>query len=168
VAQQHANLTMDRRQLQRISATFVTELEGLNCLPGQRIAIQSKTMRWGQGVWVVSVAGQVVTVSETLTWQAGATHVAQLRDPQGKPHDVAGVTPGPTPNSLVLPGAPPFALVPSYADMEATHIAFGVQGVEVTAWTVARMRPQGSQVAVEANNYAPALWGRAMPHQRSA
>ena len=45
VAQQHADLTLDRRRLQRVNATFVTELEGLSCRPGQRIGIQSKTMR---------------------------------------------------------------------------------------------------------------------------
>jgi hypothetical protein len=167
VAQQHADLAIDRRRLQRVNASFVTELEGLSCLPGQRIAIQAKSMRWGRAAWVIQVDGLNLYVSEPMPWEAGEVHGIILRDPTGKPHTVLGVTRGATDDVLVLPGAPPFEIRDRLAHSEPTHLAFGVQGLEVTDWTVQRMRPQGEQVAIEAINYAPAVWARAAPHQRA-
>jgi hypothetical protein len=168
VAQQHADLTMDRRRLQRVNATFTTELEGLSCLPGQRIGIQSKTMRWGAAAWVIQVEGLALHLSGVMPWQAGEVHAVVLRDPTGKPYTVVGVTPGATDDIVVLPEPPPFEIRDRLDLSEPTHLAFGVQGEEVTDWTVQRMRPQGKQVVIEAINYAPAVWSRAAPHQRAA
>jgi Putative phage tail protein len=167
VAQQHADLWLDRRRLQRVSAAFATELEGLNCLPGQRIAIQAATMRWGAAAWVVRVDGLSLHVGQPMPWGAG-THAVQLRDPQGKPHLVSGVTRGASDDVIVLPAAPPFTIRDMSAGGEPTHLAFGIEGTEVTDWTVQRMRPQGAQVAIECITYVPAVWSRAAPHQRAA
>jgi hypothetical protein len=167
VAQQHADLTMDRRRLQRVNANFTTELEGLSCLPGQRIGIQSKTMRWGAAAWVIQIEdGLKLHVSERMPWQDGVVHAVVLRDPTGKPYTVVGVTRGETDDIIVLPGPPPFEILDRLALSEPTHLAFGEHGLEVTDWTVQRMRPQGQQVVIEAINYAPAVWARALPHQR--
>jgi len=167
VAQQHADLTMDRRQLQRVNATFMTELEGLSCLPGQRIGIQSKTMRWGSAAWVVLAQGLELHVSERMPWQGGALHTVSLRDPTGRPYQVVGVTRGETDDIIVLPDVPPFPIRDTHGTSEPTQLAFGVQGLEVTDWTVQRMRPQGAQVTIECVNYVPAVWNRAAPHQRA-
>jgi hypothetical protein len=167
VAQQHADLTMDRRRLQRVNASFTTELEGLNCLPGQRIAIQAKTMRWGAAAWVVRANGLEIHVSEPMPWASGL-HAVTLRDPLGKPHTVLGVTRGAADYIILLPSAPPFELRDVMDGGEPTHLAFGEQGQEVTDWTVQRMQPQGQQVVIEAINYVPAVWARAAPHQRAS
>jgi hypothetical protein len=166
VAEQHALLTMDRRRLQRINATLITELEGLSCLPGQRVAVQAKTMRYGAGAWVVRAQGNTLHVSERMPWTPGATHAVTLRDPTGKPVTVNGVTRGATDDEIILPAPPPFPIRDRFSSSEPTHLAFGMQGQEVTDWIVQRMRPQGQQVALELTNYAPAMWGRALPHQR--
>jgi hypothetical protein len=47
-AGQYAQLMLNRKQYQRKTATFDTELEGLMLLPGDRIAIQHQMPRWGQ------------------------------------------------------------------------------------------------------------------------
>jgi predicted phage tail protein len=167
VAQQHADLTMDRRQLQRLNATFMTELEGLSCLPGQRIGIQSKTMRWGAAAWVLRADGLNLYLSERMPWQGGALHTISLRDPSGKPFQMIGVTRGASDDIMVLPSAPPFAIHDAASFSEPTQLAFGTQGQEVTDWTVQRMRPQGGQVTIECINYVPAVWSRAAPHQRA-
>jgi hypothetical protein len=166
VAQQHADLTLDRRRLQRVNASLTTELEGLSCLPGQRIGIQSKTMRWGAAAWVITVNDLALHVSEPMPWRDGALHTISLRDPTGKPFSVVGVTRGDEDNIIVLPGAPPFEIRDQFSDGDPTQLAFGEQGLEVTDWTVQRMRPQGRRVVIEAINYAPAVWARALPHQR--
>jgi len=167
VAEQHANLIMDRRQLQRTTATFATELEGLNCLPGQRIGIQSRTMRWGAAAWVVRAEGLALQLSVPMDW-TGGPHAVLLRDPRGQPHTVVGVTQGARADILVLPGAAPFAIRDSRSPSEPTHLAFGVVGTEVTDWTVQRMAPSGTTVTIEAINYAPSVWDRAAPHQGGA
>ena len=59
VAQQHATLTQNRRRLQRTTIGFTTELEGLSCLPGDRIGVQADMPRWAQGARVVGFYEQL-------------------------------------------------------------------------------------------------------------
>ena len=165
---QHADLTLDRRRLRRVNATFVTGFEGLSCRPGQRIGIQPKTMRWGAAAWVVLVDGLALHVSEPMPWQDGALQTVSLRDPTGVPSQVVGVTRGATDDVIVLPGPPPFEIRDRLAHSEPTQLAFGVLGQEVTDWTVQRMTPQDNKVQIDAVNYVPAVWNRAAPHQRAA
>ena len=166
VAQQMATLAANKRRLQRTALQFTTELEGLNCLPGDRIGVQAGLMGWAQGARVVSAAGLTLTLDRALTWTAGAVHAASLRSPQGAPVRFSPVVPGPVANQLVLPSAPPFAVTGFGASMEATQVAFGVDGADVTYWTVTKMTPQGSTIAIEAVNYVPALWAGAAGYQQ--
>jgi hypothetical protein len=163
VAQQHATLTQNRRRLQRTSISFTTELEGLSCLPGDRIGVQASMPRWAQGARVVKVAGLVLTLDKALSWKAGALHAVQLRDPQGRPFKVSPVSLGATHWEIVLPSLP-FAPVAHGDDMEATSLAFGVDGKEITDWTVTAMQPQGDTVTIQATNYDPAVWDGAAAH----
>jgi hypothetical protein len=163
VAQEHATLAQNRRRLQRTTIAFGTELEGLNCLPGDRIGVQASMPRWAQGARVVSVAGLVLTLDVALVWTAGATHAVQLRDPQGRPQTVKPVQPGATPFEIVLPSLP-FDPVAYGADMEVTSLSFGVDGEEITDWTVTAMQPQGDTVTIQATNYDPAVWAGAAAH----
>jgi hypothetical protein len=163
VAAQHARLIDNRRRLQRTNLVFVTELEGLSCLPGDRIGVQASMPRWAQGARVVRVTGLVLELDAALLWTAGQSHALQLRDPEGHPHKVAGVTPGASSFHVVLPSLP-FEPVGYDGDMEPTTIAFGVDGQEITDWTVATMRPEGERVVIEAVNYNPAVWANTAAH----
>jgi hypothetical protein len=163
VAAQHARLIDNRRRLQRKNLSFVTELEGLSCLPGDRIGVQASMPRWAQGARVESVAGLVLKLDAALLWTAGQQHALQLRDPEGHPFKVSGVTPGPTAFHVVLPSLP-FAPVGYDGEMEPTTVAFGIDGQEITDWTVTAMRPQGERVVIEAVNYDPAVWAGAAAH----
>jgi len=166
VAQQQATLAANKRQLQRQSIQFTTELEGLSCLPGDRIGVQSLMMGWAQGARVVAVAGLVVQLDRPLDWSVGSSFAASLRDPQGVPHRVTGVVRGASDHELVLPGAPPFALVGVGDTLEPTLIAFGAAGAELTDWTVTTMQPQGDTVTIQAINYVPTLWAGAAAYQQ--
>jgi hypothetical protein len=163
VAQQHATLAQNRRRLQRTAISFGTELEGLNCLPGDRIGVQAGMPRWAQGARVVGVAGLLLTLDNSLEWAEGEAHALQLRDQMGVPHVIHGVTPGAQAWQVVVPALP---FVPSTArdGMEPTSVSFGIDGKEITDWTVTAMQPQGDTVVIQATNYEPAVWAGAAAH----
>lgn len=163
VAAEYAQLMANRRQLQRTAITFSTELEGLSCLPGDRIGVQSKMVRWAQSAAVVAVSGLVLTLDVDLVWTPGETHAILLRDPQGKAHSVHGVTRGATDHHVVMPSLP-FPPVTRVDGMEPTFISFGIEGQEITDWTVNTMQPQGERVTIHAVNYDPELWAGAGAH----
>ena len=163
VAAEHARLIDNRRRLQRTSITFATELEGLSVLPGDRIGVQSGMPRWAQGARVVSVSGLTLHLDAPLTWTAGQTHALQLRDTEGHPIKVSPVLAGATPFDVVVPSLP-FAPVGYGEDQEPTTVAFGIDGQEITDWTVQTMQPQGDRVQIQAVNYEPAIWAGAAAH----
>jgi len=168
VAQQIATTAANKRRLQRSALTFSTELEGLQCLPGDRIAVQAGMMDWAQVARVVRVVARNVTLDRPLTWVAGATHAVQLRDTEGTPTRLVGVARGASDAELVLPSDPPFTLQGATSSMEATQLAFGVAGGEVTDWSVVKMTPSGaSTVQIEAVNYAPAVWAGGAVYQQA-
>lgn len=162
VAAEHAQLLANRRQLQRTSIQFQTELEGLSCLPGDRIGVQTGMANWGQGARVVSVDGLTLTVDTPLAWVEGQPHKAQLRDAEGHPVAV-NVTRGATDYELVCASLP-FAPIGFSQAAEATLVAFGVSGQEITDWTVVAMQPQGDTVTIQAVNYEPDVWAGAARH----
>jgi hypothetical protein len=166
VAAEHAALADAKRRLQRSAITFETELEGLNVLPGDRVGVASGMVKWAQGARVHAVAGVVLTLDSALAWTAGATHAVQLRDATGVPARMVGVTPGATPYELVLPTAPPFAIVGAFEGLEPTSLAFGVVDEEVTDWTVTKMTPNGATVTLDAVNYDPAVYAGAAQFTR--
>lgn len=168
VAQEHANLTVAKRQRQRSSIDFETELEGLSILPGDRIGVAAGMVKWAQSARVEGVAGLTITLSTPLVWTANATHVALLRAPTGAPVRVPGVTRGGADNVVVLPSDPGFVITGANASQEATALAFGVQDAEVTDWTVTKVTPNGTTVTVEAVNYDPAIYSGAAAFTREA
>ncbi len=161
VAQKIATLAGNKRRLQRASIQFGTELEGLNCLPGDRIGVQAGMVKWAQGARVERAEGRHLWLDHPLDWTAvaGSTFAVQLRDTQGVPHRIVGVTcPTGNPNELQLPVDPPFTLLGFGDTAEATTLSFGVQDDEITDWSVTKITPQGSSVQIEAVNYDPAIW----------
>ena len=166
VAQQHATLVLNKRRLQRTQLQFTTELEGLSCLPGDRIGVQSAMMGWAQSARVVAVDGLEVTLDRARDWSAGGPWAANLRDTEGVPHRVTGVTRGGADDALVLPAAPAFTLQGYGGALEPTLVAFGVDGADITDWTVTKMQPQGQTVVINATNYVPGLWAGAASYQQ--
>jgi hypothetical protein len=158
VAAKHATLLQNKRARQRTTIAFDTELEGLACLPGDRVGVAAGMVKWAQSARVQSVAGLALTLDHALDWTAVGTYAVQLRDAQGTPHQVVGVTRGASDAVLMLPGAPPIAIYDASASQEATTLAFGVQNAEVTDWTVAKVTPKGATVTLEAVNYDAAIW----------
>jgi hypothetical protein len=168
VAQEHGTLIQAKRRLQRMAITFVTELEGLNVLPGDRIGVQSGMVKWAQSARVASWdGGLVVDLDTALDWTTGSTHAIQLRDPTGAPVRVVGVTRGETDAQLILPSAAPFELVELYSTLEATILSFGAVDQETTDWTVTKMTPNGAQVTIDALNYDPAIYAGAAAFTRA-
>jgi hypothetical protein len=166
VAQEHADLATARRGRQRKLIEFATELEGLNVLPGDRIGVQAGMVAWAQGARVERIAGRTLTLDNALVWTPAATHAVQLRDPQGVPVRVVGVTRGATDHELVLPADPPIEIIGAAASQEATTLSFGVQNAEVTDWTVSKVTPSGDTVTLEAANYDPAIYAAAAAFTR--
>jgi hypothetical protein len=167
VAQQLATIAANKRRLQRSTVSFTTELEGLSCLPGDRIDLQAGLMGWAQAARVVRVSGLVLTLDRPLTWTPGVTHAAALRDPEGVPTHLVGVTRGASDLELVIPSAPPFAIQAASSSMEPTQVAFGVAGAQTTAWTVTKMTPGGDgAIGIEAVNYDPAVWTGGATYQQ--
>jgi hypothetical protein len=159
VATQHATLVGAKQRLQRTTITFTTELEGLNLLPGDRFGVATAMVKWAQDGRVESWDGdRTLRLDTALVWTAGATHAALLRDAQGAPTRVLGVTRGAADNVLVLPAAAPFAIVGAHATLEPTHVAFGVAGAEITDWTLTKAQPNGDTVTLEAVNYDPNVY----------
>jgi hypothetical protein len=168
VAQQLATIAANKRRLQRTTIQFTTELEGLNCLPGDWIQVQAGMMGWAQGARVVAAAGRKLTLDRDLLWTTGAVHAIRIRDVDGTPVRVASVTRGVSDHELVLPGAPPFTLRPYGDAYEPTILSFGVNGAEITNWTVTKMTPQGSSaVQIEAVNYDTGVWAGGATYQQA-
>jgi hypothetical protein len=166
VAQEHASLIAAKRAKQRTTIQFDTELEGLNVLPGDRIGVQAGLVKWAQVARVDAVVGTTLTLDRALAWTAGATHAVQLRDPQGVPWRVVGVTRGVDDWHLVLPALPAWPLTGAGANQEATALSFGVQDAEVTDWTVAKITPNANKVTLEGANYDASIYAGAAAFTR--
>jgi hypothetical protein len=168
VAQEHANLLTAKRTRQRATITFATELEGLNVLPGDRIGVAARMVRWAQSARVVAFDGaRTLTLDSALVWTAGATHAVQLRDATGQPVRVVGVARGASDFVLVLPAAAPIAIYGATAAQEATALAFGVADAEITDWTITKVTPSGDTVTLDAVNYDPTIYASAAAFTRA-
>jgi hypothetical protein len=158
VATATAQLAQNKRAKQRTSATFETELEGLSCLPGDRIGIAAGMVKWAQSARVDSIRGPYLVLDRALDWSAGGPWAIQLRDQTGVPTYKDDITRGQADNEIYLASPPPFSIVARGQGAEPTILSFGVQNNEVTDWTVVKITPNGATVTVEARNYDPAIY----------
>jgi hypothetical protein len=163
VATNHGVLMEQKRILQRSQISFETELEGLNCLPGDRIGVSTGMLKWAQAGRVEKVVGLTLTLSVALTWVAGKTYGALLRDSNGVPTRFSPVTKGASAFELVLPSAPSFPIIGANDTQEATLVSFGISNSETTDWTVGKITPNGATVTIEAMNYDPNIWAGLPP-----
>jgi hypothetical protein len=161
-AEGFARLLWNKRLLQRKTARFETELEGLIPRLGDRVAISADLPRWGRAGIVVAVAGLVLTLDAPPDW-SGTGHVVVVRSEAGEPSDPIPVTPGPGPNDLVLSVAPPFALFGT-GGQEPTHYAFGNSTSLVRDFTVANVEHLGgARVGIDAIVYNPDAFAGTLP-----
>jgi hypothetical protein len=159
VAAQVAQLAQNKRAKQRTSITFATELEGLNCLPGDRIGVAAGMVKWAQSARVASIRGPYLVLDHALDWSAGGPWAIQLRDPTGTPTQKTDISRGTADNEIYLASPPPFTLTAAnVGGQEATTLSFGVQNSEVTDWTVLKITPAGATVTIEARNYDASIY----------
>lgn len=165
VAIQHATLANNRRSFKRKTITFETELEGMLVSHGQRIGVSHSTPSWGQSAQVMSQSGDVLLMSVPLDWSV-ASPVISIRDVEGRPHRVTGVTRGATDRHVVLPSTPTFTIPTAEGGYEGAVVAFGADNKEVTDWIVMSMEPSGEmRVKISAIEYRPEVYNGGMPHQ---
>jgi len=165
VAQQHAILTNNRRRLRRKTIQFETELDGALVMHGQRIGVAHSTPRWGQSAAVVSRHGDVLTMNAIIDWSIPNLTML-IRDVEGYPHQVVGITQGATPKHVVMPAAPTFIIPTIDNGYEGAVAAFGERNHEVKDWIVLSMEPTGEfRIRISAAEYRPDVYVNAMPHQ---
>ena len=162
-AMQYAILTWQRRQGQRKSVKFDTELEGLLLQLGDRIGISHNVPKWGDGGLVIGVSGLNVTVDHDLDWSAGAKQI-MFRKPDGGVTTAVTVTRGSQDNIVVLPSSAGTTLYVD-ADYDYTSFAFGSSSTMVRDFIVTSTMPSGDNtVTVEGMNYNPAIFVNAMSY----
>jgi hypothetical protein len=166
VAEQHAQLILNRRSRRRKTAHFETELEGLLVRHGDRIALAHTMPRWAQSAQVVAVdaSGTVLTLSRPLDW-TGTNPRILLRADNGDVVEISGVSQGSDAFELVLPGVPSVAIRTRADGMEPSIIAFGSDSRYVSDWIVTSMEPREGTVSIECVAYDPSVYVGTLPHQ---
>lgn len=161
-AEGFARLLWNKRLLQRKTASFETELEGLIPRLGDRVAVASQLPRWGASGIVISVAPGWLTLDSAPEWSPGAAFVV-LRNEGGEPSAAIPVAPGPGPRDIVLAEPAPFALF-GVGAQEPTHYAFGTATELVRDFTISTIEHRGAaRVAIEAVAYDPAVFADTLP-----
>lgn len=171
-AGQFAQLLWNRRQVQRKTSQWETELEGLIPYPGERIAISHTLPRWGISGYVAeaNVATRTLTVDRAIPWsETGQPWIMGFRTQDGGLSTLVSVAPGPLPNQAVLAAWPlrpdGSALVFSIGDrQENTHFIFGAASNIVRDFVLSEIRPRGgTRVELIGVVYNPAVFNGAMP-----
>jgi hypothetical protein len=160
-----ARLLWQKRQGQRKSATFDTDLEGLLPRLGDRVAIAVQLPRWGVAGVVSSVDGLTLRLDAPVDWTAPeGGYFAVLRNEWGAPSQPIAISPsGRTPFEIVLAAAPPFALYGT-GGQEPTHYAVGTAIQQVADFTVANIAHKGgAAVTIEALSYDPNTYAGTLP-----
>jgi Putative phage tail protein len=168
-AAQFAQLTWNRRQVQRQTITFETELEGLIPALGERVAVSNTLPFWGVSGFVSAwdAGQQVVTLDRPLPWDdyAPGPYLMAFRDAQGRPSEVVPVGPyGTGFNQAWLPRWPLNAdgvpLDFHIGDrQEQTHFVFGTPQTLVRDFVMAEIAPRGGvRVGLSGSVYNPNIF----------
>ncbi|WP_412057390.1 hypothetical protein [Bartonella sp. DGB2] len=105
---------------------------------------------WGQGGEIITIDGNILTLSEPLTWDhALGDHFISLRKYDGSVSGPWPVKPGNAPNQVVLQEKLDFEPYTGESQ-ERTHIAFGVGEKWSTLARVTSVRPRGDLVEINA------------------
>jgi hypothetical protein len=161
-AGQYARLLWQRKLLQRKTAQFTTELEGLLPRYADRIAVAATLPRWGQTGLITAFDGLTILTDQPLDW-AGANHVVMLRAATGEPSGLIPVTRGDADDQVILSQSPGFGLSPGWTQ-EATAYAFGTSQQVVRDFTVTDLAHQGGVTTqITGMIYAPAIFDQTLP-----
>ena len=131
--------------------TFQTELEGLIPTYGDLISIVHDMCEWGQGGEVLSVAGNILKLSENLIWKPDEEHFISFRLADGSMSDVYPAVRGAVDSETVLPTMPDFEIYTG-TTRERTHFAFGTKGKMSMMAKVIGVRPRGDTVEISCVN----------------
>lgn len=164
-AAQLARLTWQRRQGQRQSVTFETELEGLLLRLGDRIGVAHNVPKWGESCIVVGKSGNTLTLNKALNWSGGSKQIL-LRKVDGSASDAFPVIRGAADHIVVVTGTLP--TIHFDDDYDFTSLTFGTATTMVRDFIVTTVTPNGENtVTIEAMNYAPDIFTGAMPYMSS-
>lgn len=170
-ASQFAMLLWNRRHMQRKSANWETELEGLIPYPGERIAISHTLPKWGISGYVAlaDAAALVLTLDRELPWaETPPPYVMAFRTQDGGMSSIVGVRSFGLPNQVRLDSWPlrpdGSPLVFSIGDrQENTHFVFGTSTNMVRDFVLTEIRPRGGvRVELVGVVYNPSVFIGAM------
>ena len=162
-ALEYAVVYWQRRQLQRKTIEFQTEMEGLILNLGDRIAVSHSVPMWGQGGIVVGQNGNQLLTDRHLDWTGAGPWYIILTDIDGTPTGNLTVTQGPADHIIELATASP---IPIQFDSkyENTRFLLFEQSETVQDFTVETTRPVDDvRVTVLAAVYNPAVFDNGMP-----
>ena len=150
-AREYAQLLWNRKQIQRKTIEFETELEGLIPYPGERVAVSHTLPRWGESGYVAGAdyGLRIVTVDRPLPWaETAPPYVMAFRDSQGRMSSLVTAGPGALPNQAWLPTWPTdsegLPLVMHIGEREEnTHFVFGSASTVVRDFVVNDIKPKG-------------------------
>lgn len=148
----HGRYHIAQLRLQREVYTLSTDFEHIVCTRGDRVRVNHDVVLWGNGAGrVKSVAGQVVTIDDTFTMEAGKTYSMRFRKADGSSliRTIAGVD-GEF-NTFTLEGS---GNVPAAGDL----VMFGENGLESVILRVKSITPQADLTAqIELVDDAPEI-----------
>lgn len=129
----------------RTFVTFSTEMDGALVTYGDLIVVSHNFPDWGQTTYLVSVAGNNITVSNNLDWTGVTSFLLAFRLKDGSLSDTFTATRNGADNSLTLSGGTVPAGLPTYGTAtEPTTVLVG----EASSWTrnalVTSVRPRGT------------------------
>lgn len=160
-AAQYAQLTWQRRQLQRKRITFDTELEGLILQLGDRIGVAHNVPKWGDSGLIIARSNSTLTVDHNLDWTGGAKQIL-LRNQDGSVTGPINVIRGTADNKMVMQ-SPGVVTVNYDNDYEYTSFAFGTSTTLVRDFIVTATTPTSDNtVTVDAVNYDPNIFTNTM------
>lgn len=130
---------------ERDQITVKTGLEGYIPTYGDLGRFGSDIPRWGQNGFVESILGNVVTLSEEVTFTDGQTHQMAIRGKVGQDLGPFTVTPGDAPNQVLVVGTIPNDQVFFDFQNEPPYFTFGVSNFVGKICRVVSLNPQESE-----------------------
>ena len=150
--------------------TFSTELDGFIPTYGDLIMVSHDLPSWGQSTYVVSVAGNAVTLANDVEWGVGS-HTLAFRLADGKLSGAYSAAKGASDNIVVLSGGTfPLPAIRLYGEAaEPTTVLFGVGGEWAKQCLVLGCRPKGldkatiNAVVDDVRVYTGTTWSPSLP-----
>jgi len=159
-AGEYGQLLWNKRQAQRQTIEFETELEGLIPYIGERVAVSHSLPWWGMSGFVAGLSGLTVTLDRELTWaDVPAPWYMMFRTQTGGPTAPVEVTPGPQPHQAVMASLPTSDWHVGDDRQEPTHFVFGSATEVVRDFVLGDVKPKGGvKVSLGGAIYNPSIY----------